>query len=221
MKTRIEKVDPFNPDESVMETAANVIRSGRVVVCPTDTGYAFSANALDKRAVARVFHLKGRSFNNPIHMAVGSIEEAEKYAQVTAAARYLTGRYLPGALTMVLPKKDIVPAILVGGLETIGIRIPDNQLILKLIGMTGFPLTTTSANVSGRPAPFAVDEIVRNFENYGDDLPLILDQGDIKKRELSTIVDLTVSPPQLIRQGQVSWLEVRESLKRFLATEGR
>jgi L-threonylcarbamoyladenylate synthase len=212
MKTKIEKIDAINPDSQILERAVKLINRGEVLVCPTDTGYAFSANALDTRAVARVFHLKGRAYSNPIHVAVSSIAEVEKYAYVTEAARYLAGRYLPGALTLVLKKKETVPSMLVAGLDTVGIRIPDNKIILRLAEMTGHPLTTTSANISGKPGTYSIEEVVAQL---GDNLPqvaMILDQGPLKMRELSTIVDLTVSPPQLIRQGRISWLEIREAL---------
>jgi L-threonylcarbamoyladenylate synthase len=212
MKTKIEKIDGSNPDTQLLERAARLINRGEVIVCPTDTGYAFSANALDTRAVARVFHLKGRSFGNPVHIAVGSIGEAEKYAEVTELARYLAGYYLPGALTLVLKKKEVVPSLLVAGLDTVGIRVPDNQVILRLCQMTGHPLTATSANISGRPGAYSVDEVTTQLGENIRDVVMILDQGPQKVRELSTIVDLTVSPPQLIRQGRVSWLEVRERL---------
>jgi L-threonylcarbamoyladenylate synthase len=219
MKEIFIKVDVFNLDSRVIERAARFINKGQVVVCPTDTGYAFTANALDTRAIARVFDLKGRSFANPIHVAVNTIEEAEKYAQVDEVARYLADHFLPGALTMVLPRTEIVPSMLVAGLDTVGIRIPDNNVILKLTAAVARPLTTTSANISGRPAPYSIDEIM---EQMGDDIhkvSLILDQGPIQTRELSTIVDLSVRPPQLIRQGRVSWLEIREVLNRFKSTE--
>jgi len=89
VNTVIEKVDSAAPDPKIIERAAKLITKGEVVVCPTDTGYAFAANALDTKAVAKVFGLKGRSFNNPIHMAAGSIEEAEKYAHIDDIARQL------------------------------------------------------------------------------------------------------------------------------------
>ena len=215
MKTKIEKIDPAHPDTRVLEQAVKLINRGEVLICPTDTGYAFSVNAQDPRAVARVFQLKGRSFANPVHIAVGSIGEAEKYARVNQAARYLAGRYLPGALTLVLPRTEMVPSLLVAGLDSVGIRIPDNPVMLRLIAMTGLPLTATSANISGRPTPYAVGEITAQF---GEDIPgvaMALDQGPLQNRELSTIIDLTVSPPQLIRQGRVSWLEIREALRRL------
>jgi L-threonylcarbamoyladenylate synthase len=213
MKTKTVKINASSPEEKYLERAARMINRGEVVVCPTDTGYAFAANALDARAVARVFHLKARAFSNPIHIAVASLEEAEKYAEVNEVARYLARNYLPGALTLVLKKKDIVPALLVAGMDAVGIRVPDNRVILRLTEITGRPLTATSANVSGRPGAYSVEEVVAQLgENIGE-VAMILDQGPAKIRELSTIVDLTVSPPQLIRQGRVSWLEVHEYLK--------
>jgi len=210
---RIETIDAYNPDFRILEQAARLIARGEVLVCPTDTGYAFSANGLDPKAVARVFNLKGRSYSNPIHVAVSSIEEAGKYAHINEAARHLASRFLPGALTLVLPKKETIPAMLVAGRDTIGIRVPDNRAILSLAEMTVLPLTTTSANISGQPAPYTTEEVVEQLGEAIDNIALILDQGLLATRELSTIVDLTVSPPQLIRQGRVSWLEIREVLK--------
>lgn len=219
MKAKIEKVDAFNPDKEILEQAVRLINKGEVIVCPTDTGYAFSANAMDTRAIARVFHLKGRSFSNPIHIAVRSIEQADTYAMVDKVARYLASHYLPGALTLVMSKKETVPSMLVAGMDTVGIRIPDNEVILKLVEMTGYPLTTTSANASGSPTPYSVEEIQAQLGDNINDVSLILDQGPLKVHELSTIIDLTITPPQLIRQGLISWLEIRELLKKFLNPE--
>jgi L-threonylcarbamoyladenylate synthase len=215
MKTKIEKIDAASPDDRILEHAVRLLNRGEVVVCPTDTGYAFSANALDTRAITRVFHLKGRAYSNPIHVAVSSIAEVEKYAYMSESARYLAVHYLPGALTLVLKRKELIPSMLVAGLDTVGIRIPDNRVILRLLGMTGYPLTTTSANISGRPGTYSVEEVVTQLGESINEVALILDQGPLKMRELSTIVDLAASPPQLIRQGRISWLEIREVLKMF------
>ena len=215
MKTKMEKIDPINPDEKALERAARLIAKGEVIVCPTDTGYAFTANALDPRAVAKVFHLKGRVFSNPIHVAVSSLAEAEKYAHVTESARFLASRYLPGALTIVLKKTEVVPPMLVAGLDTVGIRIPDNKVVLRLAEMTGLPLTATSANISGKPGAYSIGEVAAQFGDLLAQVAMVLDQGPLKSRELSTIVDLSVSPPQLIRQGRISWLEIREALSLF------
>ena len=213
MADKIEAINAGNPSLQLLNRAARLIAKGEVIVCPTDTGYAFSANALNAEAVVKVFSLKGRSYSNPMHVAVSSIEEAGKYAYLNEAARLLAGKFLPGALTMVLPRKEIVPSLLVGGLDTIGIRIPDNKVILELAAMTNLPLTTTSANVSGHPTPYAVPEIVSQLGESIRNVALVLDQGKLPVPELSTIIDLTVSPPQLIRQGRVSWLELRQVLQ--------
>jgi L-threonylcarbamoyladenylate synthase len=215
MKTKIEKIDAASPDDRILERAVRLLNRGEVVVCPTDTGYAFSANALDTRAITRVFHLKGRAYSNPIHIAVSSIAEAEKYAHMNEAARYLAVHYLPGALTLVLKRKELIPSMLVAGLDTVGIRIPDNRVILRLLEMIGHPLTTTSANISGRPGTYSIEEVVAQLGESIGDVAMILDQGPLKMRELSTIVDLAASPPQLIRQGRISWLEIREVLKMY------
>ena len=212
MTVRIKKIDAASPDSRILRQAARLITQGEVLVCPTDTGYAFSANALDTGAVVRVFNLKGRAYSNPMHMAVSSMEEAEKYARINRAARCLAERYLPGALTLVLPRRESVPAILVAGRDTIGIRIPDNKIILSLVKMTAVPLTTTSANISGKPTPYTAEEVMEQLGEAIEKVALILDQGPLPSRGLSTIVDLTVSPPQLIRQGLISWLDIREVL---------
>ena len=211
MSVKIEKIDARTPDRQILARAAELISAGEVLVCPTDTGYAFAANALDPKAITRVFALKGRAFSNPIHVAVSSINEVGKYAHLNQAAEQLASHFLPGALTLVLPKKEIVPDILVGGRDTIGIRIPDNVVILTLASMTGLPLTTTSANVSGQPTPYSVKEVIEELsDNKG--VALALDQGEIYPRELSTIVDLTVDPPRLLRQGRINWDEILNSL---------
>ncbi len=213
MAVKIETVDGENPAPRLLRRAARLILGGEVIVCPTDTGYAFAANALDERAIARVFNLKGRAYSNPIHVAVSSIAEANRYARVNEAARHLARRFLPGALTMVLPRKEIVPAILVAGKDTVGIRVPDNKVILGLAKMTKLPITSTSANISGMPTPYSAKEAVDLMGEAVEGVALVLDQGQLSPPELSTIVDLTVSPPQLLRQGRISWEEILNALR--------
>ena len=213
MAVNIETIDAENPEPRILERAADLISQGEVIVCPTDTGYAFSANALSTEAIARVFALKGRSYSNPMHMAVSSIEEARKYAHPNKAAEHLAQSFLPGALTMILPKKEIIPSLLVNGLDTIGIRIPGNSVILALTAMTGLPLTTTSANITGRPTPYTAEEVMAQLRDGVGTVALVLNQGQIHPPELSTIVDLTVIPPRLLRQGRISWEEIWRTLQ--------
>jgi len=209
----IEVVDANKPSPRILNRAAHLITKGKVIVCPTDTGYALAANALDARAVLKVFSLKGRAYSNPIHIAVSSMEAAEKYARLNKTAEHLAHSFLPGALTLVLPRKEIIPSLLVAGLDTIGIRIPDNRVILDLAAMTNLPITATSANLSGQPTPYSAKEVAEQLGETIKNVALILDQGPLPVHGLSTIVDLTVSPPQLIRQGRVSWLEIWQVLQ--------
>ncbi len=213
MRVEIEEVNPGKPSVRLLKKAARLVRKGAVLVCPTDTGYALAANALDAKAIVKVFNLKGRDYSNPIHVAVNSLEMAGRYAHVGPEAEQLAHRFLPGALTLVLPKKEIVPSLLVAGRDTVGIRIPDNKVILDLAALTDLPITATSANASGQPAPYSVAEVLSLLGEAAEQVALILDQGLIPSHELSTIVDLTVSPPQLLRQGLVSWLEIRQVLQ--------
>ena len=212
MADRVVVIDATNPEPRVLKRAARLIQQGEVVVCPTDTGYAFSANGLDGEAVSRVFELKGRDYSNPIHVAVNSVDEVEKYAWFSEAARKLARYFLPGALTLVLPRKEIIPSLLVAGRDTVGIRIPDNKVILNLALMTGLPLTTTSANISGYPAPYTTTEIIYQLGRDIRKVALVLDQGLLRSRGLSTIVDLTVEPPRLLRQGLIGWEEISRVL---------
>lgn len=213
MAVRMEKIDPSNPSPALLQKAAALIKKGKVIACPTDTGYAFAANAIDIKAVTRVFILKGRAYANPIHVAVYSLEAADKYAYMTKAAELLAKRYLPGGLTLVLRRREVIPPLLVAGKDTIGIRIPDNKIILSLAEMTDLPITATSANPSGKPTPYSAQEVIDQMGETIGGVDLILDQGALASRGLSTIVDLTMDPPQLIRQGVISWLEIRQFLQ--------
>jgi len=213
MQVEIEKIRAKKPSVLLLRKAARLIRRGAVIVCPTDTGYALAANALDIRAIIKVFNLKGRAYSNPMHIAVNSLEMAGRYARITPEAEHLAHSFLPGALTLVLTRKESIPPLLVAGRNTVGIRIPDNRVILDLATIADLPITATSANASGQPTPYSVPEVMKLLGEAVEQVALILDQGIIPSRSLSTIVDLTVSPPQLLRQGLVSWLEIRQVLR--------
>jgi len=212
MAARIKLVDATNPDPKLLRRAALLILKGEVVVCPTDTGYALAANALDQKAIRKVFVLKGRSYLNPIHVVVSSMAEAEKYAFVNEAAEHLARNFLPGALTLVMPKKEIIPSLLVGGGDTVGIRIPDNRVILDLAAMTGVPLTATSANTSGSPATYTIQEVADQTGEIIDHVRLVLDQGALSPRDSSTVIDLTTTPPHIVREGRITREEIRKVL---------
>lgn len=213
MTAEVRVIDGDSPAIGVLEEAASLILKGEVLVCPTDTGYAFAANALDVAAIQKVFILKKRPLDNPIHVAVSGIEEAEKYAYVDEVTKVLACEFLPGALTLVLPRKEIVPPLLTGGRGTIGIRVPDNQAILALAHMVDRPLTATSANISGMATPYTVQEIIDQLGNSISQVALIIDQGLLPAGGTSTILDLTIKPPQILRKGRISESEISGILR--------
>ena len=217
MAVDIEVVDANKPSSRILNRAAHIIAKGKVIVCPTDTGYALAANALDAKAVLKVFSLKGRAYSNPIHIAVSSMEAAEKYALLNKTAEHLAHSFLPGALTLVLPKKEIIPSLLVAGLETIGIRIPDNRVILDLAAMTNLPITATSANLSGQSSPLTAEEV---DSQLGGKIKYIINGGKCPGGKESTLVDVTGEAVVLLREGAISREELEQVCGNVLYKEG-
>jgi len=212
----IYKVDPNNPEIEIIKKATNLIKSGHLVICPTDTAYMLSANALDKKAVRKIFAFKRRSLSNPIHVVVTSIKEAESYVFINENAKKIARRFLPGPLTLILPKRKIVPDILTANLQTLGIRIPENKICVKLAAQCGLPLSATSVNINKEKATYSVEEMKAQFGKQLDEIPLILDAGKLLNIPVSTIVDLTGKKPRILREGPISGKDIMD-----LIVEGR
>lgn len=192
--------------EKKVKFAAEIIRSGGLVVYPTDTLYGLACDALNKEAIARVFEVKKRPISTPLPIAVNDLKMLKKYAFVDERAEKIAKRFLPGALTIILKKKAL-PDILTSGLDSIGIRIPDNEIALKLIGYSGVPITTTSANISGKKPPISVEEVIEQIK----DIDVILDYGELESRLPSTILDLT-GKPKILREGKIEKEEIEKAI---------
>jgi L-threonylcarbamoyladenylate synthase len=167
----------------------------------------------DTRAVTKIFQLKQRSLNKPLHIVVSSLQMAEDYAFVPESALNLAQHFLPGPLTLVLRKREIISDLLSGGKETIGIRMPDNLIALALVERAGVPITATSANVSGQPDTYSIQDAFDQLENKVD---LYLDIGILPKKPPSTILDLTLDPPKVIREGPIPTYKILKKLKNAL-----
>jgi len=217
---RLLFVDADDPDESALDYAVSLLCTGKILLYPTDTTYALGANALDTSAIGQVYRIKRRSLTKPLHIVVASLDMAERFAVVNDAAKALASEFLPGPLTIILPRKDTIPRLLVGGLNTVGIRIPDNKICLKIAQKAQVPFTTTSANVSGRGNPYTVTQVVEHLGPQIDLVDLILDQGSLMYREPSTIVDLTTTPPSVLREGSVSKDDIVRVLSRRRSCQG-
>lgn len=209
---RFEFLNPNDPDVGVLDKAADLLSKGRIIVYPTDTTYALGANALDPTAIRLLFDLKGRQPESPMHVIVSDLEMAQQYVVLNEAARIVARRFLPGPLTLILPKREIVPDILVSGRKTLGIRIPSNTICQRLAEKTKIPFTTTSANITGGENPYTIDEVVKQFGSQIDQVELLIDQGPLPRMPPSTLIDLTTSPPTILRQGPISAAELIEVL---------
>ena len=198
--TVILKIDPFHPDAAVIEQAARLVEAGRIIVYPTDTIYGVGTNALNSAAVVRIFEVKQRPFGQPLPVAVESIEMANRLATVTGEARKLMEVFWPGALTLVLNKKPVVPDEVTAGRRGLALRAPNHRVPLKIIGSSRLPLIATSANLHGAASCKDAQDVVRQI---GDRVDLILDGGSTVGTA-STILDLTGARPKVLRQGPVT-----------------
>ncbi len=180
--------------------AVEAVKAGEIVAVPTETVYGLSANALDKSAVEKIYALKGRPDNKPMSVFVTDIDMAYTLCrEVPDIAVELAERFWPGPLTMILYRSTIVPDAITCGGDTVGIRCPDSKQTLKLLELTGLPLTGTSANLSGTPELKTSADVMSAF---GGRVPYIID-GECKLGVPSTVVDLTVTPYRVLREGSV------------------
>lgn len=194
--------------EKKIRRAAQVIKSGGLVVYPTDTLYGLGCNALSAGAVKKVFKAKQRRAGKPLPIAVDSVRMMKKYVVVDSRAEVVARKFLPGALTIVLKKKNL-PDILTGGSGTVGVRIPNSETALKLIKLAGVPITATSANVSEETPPVSVEE-VRGLKG----VDLVLDAGKLEARVPSTVLDLT-GKPKILRKGKIKKDEIESVIGKF------
>ena len=184
-----------------LDQAVAVLRRGGVIGIPTDTVYGIAANALDEDAVDRVFTLKGREDTSPIPVLIGEVADLFRYGtHVTDEAVALAEAFWPGQLTIVVSKSDLIPSVVSGGLDTVGLRIADHHVPRRLISDLGAPITATSANISGTEA---LNSAVSVAEQLGDRLDLVFDGGQLAPSRPSTVIDVTSGPPKILREGAV------------------
>ncbi|MBE6062254.1 MAG: threonylcarbamoyl-AMP synthase [Clostridium butyricum] len=200
MKTLISKIEGANDEEKIRE-AAEFIKNGGIVAFPTETVYGLGADALNEEAVKKIFIAKGRPQDNPLIVHVASKELNKYVEQVPEIAQKLMDKFWPGPLTIILKKKSIIPYVTSANLETIGIRMPDNEVARKLIEFSNTVIAAPSANISGRPSP---TDIERCVEDLNGRVECIIGGSQSKIGVESTIVDCTVTPPLVLRPGGIT-----------------
>lgn len=208
-KPIILKVNPKRPEIENIMKAANVVKSGGVIVYPTDTVYGLGADPLNEKAVRRVFKVKERSLNKPLPVLISDLHVGKSFGEFNYRALKLAKKFWPGPLTIVVRKKEHVPSIITGGKEGIGLRVPDYEVTLKLIELCGGAIIGTSANKSGFKASKSAEEALRMLNGEVD---LILDAGPSPGGMPSTIVDVTQDTVKIIRIGPISPREIEKAL---------
>ena len=197
-------------EDKKLKEVANIIKDGGIVIFPTETVYGIGVNGLNETAIKKLYEVKQRPINKPISLLVNSIEMIEKVAKDITEIEYdLIKKFLPGPLTIVLKKKDIVPDIVTAGFDTVGIRMPENEIAQKLVEYAGVPIATPSANISGKPSGTNLKEIMKDFNNKVD---YFIDGGVSKIGVASTIVQVINGNPYILRKGKISEEQIMEQI---------
>lgn len=201
MNTEIVKLDAANIDETAIERAAEIIKNGGLVAFPTETVYGLGANALDAEASKKIYVAKGRPSDNPLIAHIASLDTLDEIVEdVSDVAKKLIDKFWPGPMTLIFKKKDLVPDSTTGGLKTLAVRFPENEIAKALIEKSGVPIAAPSANTSGKPSPTKGEHVIEDLDGKVD---MILDGGEVGLGLESTIIDVT-DKPTILRPGFIT-----------------
>jgi len=202
------KVDPHRPEPEKIRVAAEVLKKGGLVAFPTETVYGLGANALDGKAVLRIFEAKNRPADNPIIVHIANRDDIYVLAEhVPQIAEKLIDEFWPGPLTLLFVKSDAVPSAVTAGLATVAVRMPNHAVAQALISEAGVPVAAPSANLAGRPSPTSAKHVLDDLSGR---IEVLIDGGEIGYGVESTVLDLTTDPPTVLRPGPVTVEELRK-----------
>jgi len=201
-----EVIKEENPVSS--EKAASILNRGGIIIYPTETLYGIGTDAMNQEAVRRVFAIKGREEDKPVPILIRDRYMFDEFAEIPELGNLLIDRFLPGPLTLVLKKKKDFPGIITAESEKVAMRISGHPFVKRLFESLSGPITSTSANLSGMGNVYDFKSV---FETFNGKVELIVDSGTLQPSKGSTIVDLTVTPPSILREGDIS----RELLEEF------
>ncbi len=211
IKNKIIRVDKDHPDPDIINQAAGILKTGGLVIFPASCLYGIAANAQSVDAVEKVFQLKQRPRNNPILVLIKNTAQLDGLVtMIPDKARILMNQFWPGGLTLVLDAADSVNPKLTAGRHKLGIRLPGHPVARALVDSVDFPVTGTSANLSGRPGCTRTNMLCPEIIEKAD---LILDSGPVKGGAGSTVVDVTSTPPKILRQGAIPATDIYACLK--------
>lgn len=207
MKTEVLEINKIS-----LKKAGELIRAGEVVAFPTETVYGLGADVFNENAVKKIFDAKNRPMDNPLIVHVAKKEDIIKVArEIPSNAQLLIDKFMPGPITVVLPKRQEIPLCVTGGIDTVGIRIPEHKGAREFIEACGCPIPAPSANSSGKPSPTSASHV---FEDLNGRIPLILDGGECFCGVESTVISLCGEVPMLLRPGMITYEMLCEVLGR-------
>jgi L-threonylcarbamoyladenylate synthase len=213
-KTVVLEVDAEKPDLEKIRKAAGFIKNGGLVAFPTETVYGVGADALNAKAILNLFEAKKRPLDNPPIIHVSSLRQVYRLTEeIPSQAERLMERFWPGPLTLILKRSEIVPDVTVAGLDTIAVRMPKHRIALFFIAESGCPIAAPSANLAGRPSSTSAKHVLEDLDGRID---AVLDAGPTNIGVESTVLDLTVDPPQVIRPGGTPYELLKKVLGRVV-----
>ena len=202
MRTIIEKIDKNKINTDIIREAGRILREGGLVAFPTETVYGLGADALNEHAAQKIYAAKGRPSDNPLIIHITNMDDLAKITSfIPEAAKVIADKYWPGPLTMIFDKSGIVPYGTTGGLDTVAVRMPSHEIAREVIDAGGGYIAAPSANTSGRPSPTTALHVEEDMTGKID---MIIDGGSVDIGVESTILDMTVVPPMLLRPGAIT-----------------
>ena len=202
MKTILEKIDKNQNNTDIIREAGRILKEGGLVAFPTETVYGLGADALNEDAAKKIYAAKGRPSDNPLIIHITNMKALEKIvSEVPEKAVKVAEKYWPGPLTMIFNKSDIVPYGTTGGLDTVAVRMPVDAIAREVIDAGGGYIAAPSANTSGRPSPTTAQHVAEDLTGRVD---MIVDGGAVEIGVESTILDMTVEPPMILRPGAIT-----------------
>ncbi len=202
METIISYIDENNIDIEELKKHAKLLKEGKTVIFPTETVYGLGANALDEKAVSKIYEAKGRPSDNPLIVHINNITKVYDLAEnISDKAKLVMEKFWPGPLTVILKKKSIVPNKTTGGLESVAIRVPSNKIALKLLELCDTPISAPSANISGRPSPTKGSHVIEEMNKRVNGI-VVGGKSDFGLE--STVIDFTGKVPIILRPGVIS-----------------
>lgn len=186
--------------EKELQEVVKCLDEGGIIIFPTDTVYGIACNAYEEESIKEIFEMKHRDYTKPINVLTDSVEKIKEIAKLSKKEQELVEKYMPGALTTILDKKESLPSILTANLDTVGVRIPNHEIALRILNSVNYPLATTSANSSGEKDGVKIEDFIEEFKGKVD---YIIDGGPTKIQVASTIIRVEEEAIKILREGSI------------------